>query len=69
MRKVVFPLLNQYQFYSRKGVRLQILNQLVNIFYQHKNPLLRNQLMGPLIIELQKKFNPPVNLFQWRKRK
>jgi len=68
MKNIMFPLLDKYNLYSRKGIRLQILKQLVNIFYLHQEKNTRRQLMVPLINELQKKIFPTGDFSQWRKR-
>ena len=68
MRNVILPILNKYKFYSRKGVKLKLLNQLVEIFYEYSNQDQRNKLMSPLIEELQRKIPSTGNLSEWRKK-
>jgi hypothetical protein len=61
MTNRMFPLFDKFNLYSRKGVKLKILKELVHIFYSTKGyddeemDKKRKELMKPLVDELQKK--------------
>lgn len=53
MTNKMFPLLEEFNLYSKKGHRLKLLKKIVNIFYTVKDHQKRTELMRPLVEEIQ----------------
>lgn len=62
IRSKLIPILDQFNFYSLKGIRYSILKELINIYYAETDIQLRTEKMEPLIKKLHNKSNKDSSL-------